>query len=461
MSRRAVAVAVGLLAAVLAAGCSGLPSPARRGGVEPRVLVVLPPAPPPVWRRNILELAAAHELYVYEAWMMLSLDQPCVVYGLRPGASLERAVRRLAADPRVESAQAVQRFEVLSAPPAAALPPSAAGQDGPPVPDAEPAPRAAPAAADGSRRVDPYAHLQHGLADLHAPEAHRWATGRGVIVAVVDTGIDVGHPDLAGRVERTGNFVDHDRQGFTRDVHGTAVAGVVAAVADNGIGIAGVAPAARLLAFKACWPRSDGEAAALCDSYTLAQAVDAAVAARADVLLLSLAGPRDELLARLLAVALERGAAVVAAVDEARPGGGFPASLAGVMAVRSAPPADGLALPQPAGQRSAGQRSGGAAADDEDRRAPPAAPLLAPGVDVLTTVPGGGYDFHSGSSLAAAHVAGVAALLLEGRPGLAPAELARRLAESARGSAIVDACAAVTRLLRVRDGCSPDETAAR
>jgi subtilisin family serine protease len=484
VSFRSATLALFVLLAVSVAGCASLPAPARRGGVEPQVLVVLPPGPPSMWRRTIVELEAAHDLYLYQAWVMVSLDRPCVVYGVEPGESVERVLRRLATDPRVESAQAVQRFDVLAAapaqPPAPTRPPARPGGSDP----SAPAPPSSPPRNAGAG--DPYAHLQHGAAAVRAGEAHRWATGRGVTVAVVDTGVDFDHPDLAGRVEKVGNFVDHDRRGFTRDVHGTAVAGVVAAVENNGVGIAGVAPDARLLAFKACWPRSTGAAVALCDSYTLAQAVDAAVSAEADVLLLSLAGPPDALLARLLGVALRRGASVVAAVDESRPGGGFPASLPGVVAVRAAPVPGTLAggaqvappvreRPPPRSETGAKRREarrGGT--EDGERRGPPPGAVLAPGVDVLTTVPGGGYDFQSGSSMAAAHVAGVAALLLEARPGLAPEDLARRLAESAGeadgglrragspagGSAIVNACAAVTRLLAVPDGCRPGAAAA-
>jgi subtilisin family serine protease len=89
--------------------------------------------------------------------------------------------------------------------------------------------------------------------------------------------------------------------------------------------------------------------------------------------------------------------------------------------------------------------------------------VSAPGDDVLSTVPGGGYDFFSGSSMAAAHVAGVVALLLERQPEMRPDELARRLTDSAggggagdaRASAIIDACEAVARLLEIPEGCPP------
>lgn len=435
-------------------GCASLPRP---GGPSeaPRVLAVLPPAPPPVWRRSARELAVAHGLYVYRAWEMRSLGRLCVVYGLRPGGSLERTVSRLASDPRVESAQPVQRFRVLSGP----------------------APGAGSASGAGAGRAgDPYAHLQHGASALGAPAAHRWATGLGVRVALVDTGVDVGHPDLAGRVESATNFVEHGSRSFTRDVHGTAMAGIVAAVRGNGVGIAGVAPDAGLLAYKACWPRQRGGADAVCDSYTLAQAVDTAIGEEVHVINLSLTGPRDPLLSRLLGEAGRRGIAVVAAATGAPPEVGFPASLPGVLAVTAdqrvggdvlrgeggagggvgsterrpvaSSPGEGE-IPVPAGAPPDG---GGAGGGDGAEGV-----VVAPGLDVLTTVPGGSYDFFSGSSVAAAHVAGVAALMLEREPDLAPDELARRLRESAvpiaGGPALVDACRAVADLLELPDAC--------
>jgi subtilisin family serine protease len=398
-----------LLLVLSAAACSGLARDAPLPGATPQVMVTLPPGPPPVWERHAREIAVAHGLYLYRAWTMRSLGVPCIVYGVAPGERIERVIRRLAADPRVESAQPVQRFEVLAA--------------------------AAPAG-------DPYGHLQHATAVLRAGAAHRWSTGRGVRVAVIDTGVDVTHPDLAERIVEAANFVDRGGRTFTRDVHGTAIAGVLAAVAGNGIGIAGVAPEADLLVLKACVPRGAATLEAICDSYSLAQAVDAAIVFGVRVINLSLSGPEDALLSRLLAHGLDGGITVVAAADPRRDDLGFPASLAGVIAVR----AEESALEQTVNARRAtipGE--------------PPSDVLTAPGTDVLTTVPGGGYDFLSGNSLAAAQVTGVVALLLERAPGLTPAEVAERLRSSRAAppeATVVDACLAVARLVGLPEACA-------
>jgi subtilisin family serine protease len=70
-------------------------------------------------------------------------------------------------------------------------------------------------------------------------------------VAIIDTGIDTRHPDLAGRTLLTRNYIDDDAAAFRGDRHGTQIAGLIAAAANNGIGIVGVAPDVRLLAYKA------------------------------------------------------------------------------------------------------------------------------------------------------------------------------------------------------------------
>jgi subtilisin family serine protease len=412
--RRASAAALLAAAALAAGGCAarlaataGAPADP---GEDPRVMVTLPASQRANWSRITTELALAYSLSIHQVWRMRSLPVRCVVYDLPPGASRELVLRRLAADPRVETAEPIHRYRTL----------------------------------DGGE--DPYAHLQHGARAIRLAPAHRWATGRGVRVAVVDTGVDVTHPDLQGRILAAQNFVDRGEKSFTRDVHGTAVAGVVAASAGNGAGIAGVAPGALLLALKACWPSGDDPAAAECDSYTLAKALDWGLAEGAQVLNLSLTGPRDPLLVQLLDAALERGVAVVAAADEPP---AFPATHPGVIAVRAAGP----------GVEAV---SGGA--------------LAAPGIDILTTVPGGGYEFLSGSSMAAAHVSGVVALLIERRPNLTPAAVAGLLAATSRAAegvvpaaderdrrdgdpaatgTLVDACGAVAELI----GGAPEECA--
>src|SRR5262245_61924563 len=219
--------------------------------------------------------------------------------------------------------------------------------------------------------------------------AHHSSRGRGVRVAVIDTGLGDGHPDLAGRVVETRDFVGAGRADAHAEAHGLAVAGLIAASADNGEGIVGVAPEADIVALRSCW-QPDPSREAACNSFTLALALAAAIDLRTPVINLSLTGPRDPLLERLLERAIHHGAVVVGAVPEdAAASVSFPTALASVIAVQSA--------------EAAGADR--AAADG-------AAWVLAPGRELLTLAPGGRYDFENGSSLAAAQVSGVVALLL-------------------------------------------------
>ncbi len=122
-----------------------------------------------------------------------------------------------------------------------------------------------------------------------------------------------------------------DAEAFRADRHGTQVAGLIAAAANNGIGIVGVAPDVRLLALKACWQPS-ATSAGRCNSFTIAQAIADALTARAQVINLSLVGPSDPLLEALIAKAVSTGIIVVGAVsNDARLG--FPAKLPDVLPV--------------------------------------------------------------------------------------------------------------------------------
>jgi subtilisin family serine protease len=95
---------------------------------------------------------------------------------------------------------------------------------------------------------DPYFSRQWGLTTIQAEQAWSTATGAGSTVAIVDTGIDLGHPDLAGHIVGTGrDLVDDDNEAQDENGHGTHVAGIVAAMTGNGVGVAGTAPDAALL----------------------------------------------------------------------------------------------------------------------------------------------------------------------------------------------------------------------
>jgi Subtilase family len=273
---------------------------------------------------------------------------------------------------------------------------------------------------------DPYVGLQRGFQQMDVADAHPWSRGEGVKVAIIDTGVDIQHPDLRDSIATAVNFVDADDAQFQRDRHGTEMAGVIAAVANNREGIVGVAPNARLLIFKACWQAHSDADAARCNSFTLARALTAAFDAHAQIVNLSLAGPDDPLLSDLIRAGQHRGVVFVGAAPDAA---GVQTGLlhrAGVIEVASA-----------------------------ESHSTIDSVLYAPGREILTLLPGGHYDFASGASIATAQVSGVVALMLAKSSGLSAASAYRLLRDTSSSSPTadgggvkgVDACAAVVTLV--------------
>jgi subtilisin family serine protease len=292
-------------------------------------------------------IAGRYQLALVDAWPMPMIGYDCFVMAVPDGRTTAQAIDQVSHDADVAWSQPVGTFTGQSA--------------------------SAPAS-------DPLLLAEPAVREWHLTDLHRIATGRGVKVAVVDSGVDDRHPDLAGQVAIRLNFVSGrpDRA----EAHGTSVAGIIAAKAGNGVGIAGVAPHARILALRACWQGGAGLASTSCDSFSLAKALYFAISEKSDVINLSLSGPEDRLLAELLKVAVSRGATVVTAFDARRPGGGFPATVPGAIAVSDVPVAAGATRV-----------------------------YIAPGRDVPTTEPGGRWFLVNGSSFAAAHVSGLVALV--------------------------------------------------
>lgn len=349
------------------------------------------------WSRRIAEeLAEEYGITSVIQWPIDSLGIHCVVYRVPGDQPMEPLIRLLTRDERVESVQAMNQFHVM---------------------------------AEGYS--DPYFNLQRDIQNMRIESAHRVSTGRNVQVAVIDTGVDAKHPDIEGQIALTENFVgEKDQTGD--DIHGTAVAGIIAASANNKQGIVGIAPDARLIVLKACWQLAPQKPEASCDSLTLALALNAAIKLKPGVINLSLTGPEDPLLLRLVDKALELGIVVIAS-DSQKIGENFPAHVKGVIPVASA---------------------------EIPASAPSIQPLItAPGREILTTLPHASYNFMSGSSFAAAHVSGIAALLLELNPRLKGEQIVEILQASIHGPAdaklagALNACEAVARVSH-RQACS-------
>ncbi|HEY6126230.1 MAG TPA: S8 family serine peptidase [Steroidobacteraceae bacterium] len=340
---------------------------------------------------TIRDIASQYSLTRVSEWPIEQLNMHCVLFRIPPGTTREAMIEKLKADKRVLIVQPLNEFESAAT----------AGFD------------------------DPYARLQSNVSALDVAEAHNISRGAGIRVAIIDTGVDTRHPDLAGRTQLTRNYIDADEAAFRGDRHGTQVAGLIAAAANNGVGIVGVAPDVRLLAFKACWQVS-ATTAGRCNSFTIAQALADAIAARAHVINLSLVGPSDPLLEALIAKAVGAGVIVVGAVST-DPRFGFPASLPHVLPVAEAEISDGVG-------------------DDI---------LRAPARDIVTLVPDGHYDFASGSSLATAQISGVVALLLARNQKLGITRMRELLTQSTQNHDTtrgpfrsVNACTALAQVVR-------------
>jgi subtilisin family serine protease len=334
-------------------------------------------------KRLAARLARENGLQLVGNWPMPILGIDCVVMNVPEGRSVESVAEHMSHLRSVDWSQPMHAFETQGA---------------------------LPAHNDRLFPAQPAAQ-EWKLADLH-----RMATGKGVKVAVIDSRVDGAHPDLRGRLIDNLDFVGGAAS--NAESHGTGVAGIIGARADNVVGIVGVAPGAELMGLRACWQKP-GAGGTVCDTLSLAKALTYAVEHHANVINLSLTGPRDLLLTRLVQAGMQRGAAVVAAVDP-RTNDGFPASIPGVIAVAQ----EGLA---------AGR----------------AGVYNAPGRDVPTTEPGGRWYLVSGNSYAAAHVSGLLALMRQIQSGKAAQ---RRFVSSRDGGGLIDACRSLARAAGQAEG---------
>ncbi|NES13290.1 MULTISPECIES: type VII secretion-associated serine protease mycosin [Micromonospora] len=239
------------------------------------------------------------------------------------------------------------------------------------------------------------------------------ADGTGVVVAVIDSGVDRTHPQLAGRVLDGADFLDRGGDG-TRDCagHGTGVASIIAARSRPGVAFRGLAPGARILPVRVSEQQvvEGRESGRTVGAAGFARAVRWAVDHDADVLNLSVVLYADDPAVRdAIAYAVRRDVVVVAAVGNLHDGGDprpYPAAYDGVLGV-GAIGADGTRAPF--------SQTG------------PYVDLVAPGSDVLMAAPGQGHQRAEGTSYATPFVAATAALLRQYRPELSAAEVAGRI----------------------------------
>jgi thermitase len=233
---------------------------------------------------------------------------------------------------------------------------------------------------------DPYLDRQWALGHIQIEQL--WQTaggGAGVVVAVLDTGIDSGHEDLEGKVAGEANFSGSKLAGDVYG-HGTHIAGIIAAQTDNGLGIAGVAPQSLLLNVKVA------DDSGQCTAATVAQGIIWAVDNGAEVINVSIE-IRQPLAAleEATSYAWEHGAIVIAAAgNDGNQTPVYPAYYENVIAVAATNPDDTLAVLSNYG-------------DWVD--------MAAPGYKIYSTLPGNEYGYKTGTSFATAYVSGLAAIL--------------------------------------------------
>lgn len=301
---------------------------------------------------------------------------------------------------------------------------------------------AEPLATPAALRSTEAAGIQYALAKAGVNDAHSLAQGRGARIAVIDSGIDRTHPDLSSaQIEEFDASSDGATPGTPTDAaaarpvddHGTAIAGIIAARGH----LTGVAPEARVLSAR-IFRRASPSAPPTATTAGLLKGLDWAIANGARVINMSLAGPEDPLVEQAIKAAAARGIIAVAAAGNGGPDAEpvYPAAYADVIAVTAIDADDKLYEKANRGTYVA---------------------IAAPGVDVLVPARDRSHRFDSGTSLAAAHVSGIVALMLELEPGLTVEGARNMLATSSLdlgrsgrdeefGAGRVDAAAALRRL---------------
>ena len=268
---------------------------------------------------------------------------------------------------------------------------------------------------------------QYAVTQLRLPQAHALVRGMNVTIAVIDSGVDAKHPELANSVADS-----FDALGSSEGphVHGTGIAGAIVAHAR----LMGSAPEARLLAIRAFG--SKGSKGLESTSYVILRGLNYAAEHGAQIINMSFAGPKDPLIERGIAATAARGILMVAAAGNAGAKSPplYPAAYPNVIAVSGTDAQERLFAASNRGNHIA---------------------IAAPGADIFLPAPDDKYQITSGTSFSAAYVSGVAALMLERNPALKPSDIRAILIKTARdlgapgrddqfGAGEADAFAAVT-----------------
>jgi len=242
----------------------------------------------------------------------------------------------------------------------------------------------------GKKKRSKKSNTQYSLAKLSIGPAHKISKGRDVRVAVIDTGINIRHPSLSKAVISSFDAVSEGK--ITVNKHGTAIAGLIAGQGR----VQGIAPLSRLLAVRAFYMHREYNKP-MTNGMILLRALDWSFANEARIFNMSFAGPFDPLVKRALENAYNKGVILVAAAGNGGPKAApaYPAAYENVIAITALDHKDKLYAHANHGSYLT---------------------AAAPGVDVLVPSLKKSYSYSSGTSLAAAHISGLIALLLERHP---------------------------------------------
>jgi len=358
------------------------------------------------------DIARRHRLTRVQSQNFPLTDSTFFRWRITDGRSVDAVVRELVAGGNVRAAQRNNIFKLQQN-----APPAAVKSEGDP--------------------------LQYALSKMRLPEAHALSVGADVTIAVIDSGVDVTHPELAGVI--TGTF-DALNNGEGPHHHGTSIAGVIASHAR----LMGTAPSSHLLAIRAFGSQKSG---AESTSFLILKSLNYAIAKNAKIINMSFAGPHDPAMERGLAAAAAKDIVLVAAAGNAGAKSPplYPAADRNVIAVTATDQSDRLFAQSNRGSYVA---------------------ISAPGVDILSPAPDGKYQMSSGTSLSAAYVSGVAALIIARNPEISSADVRATLTSTARdlgpkgrddqfGAGQADAFSAVSAVIPAPVAAASDSTSKR
>ncbi len=328
------------------------PRPARLSGYNVKGYSAKHYASSPVLKRYGKRVSRDHSLGLKKAWFIESLNVYCLIVDI-PDSS-DAILKSLEADERVEWVQPSNNFSLLSSD------------------------------SKGISNIDAPTSL------VSLQNGRSTADGEGVNIALIDSAVADNHPDLAESIAQTHDLVIGSASGVTSsdsklirgERHGTAMAGILVASPSNDLGLKGVAPKADVYAYRGCWELESGDTQ--CNTLSLARALDGVAQSDASILNLSLSGPKDLLLDRLVDRLVSQGVFVVAAFDPKRPSENrFPTRRDGVLIVRA-----------------------------EHMNQDFNSEFTAPGKRIVV-LPTKGYSLMTGHSVATAYTSGVLALIVQ------------------------------------------------